>query len=716
MTKSTNTNIIRSALVFWCLFYAAAVAQEPAEEPAANAVSTEAAPADAPTEEITGPVTETNPAVRAALELPREAPADYFRAIDWLIDLGRPELAKPILEELSALPLIDSQRAVLVEEFGSARMLKLARAKELAPKSAEFSNACMASAAAIANDPQRISRLVAQLTDASPELRLLARNDLAATGQTGIVATLEALARERVPARRAALAAAASGMTPLVEGPLLAMLSTSDAALRSEVGSLLLQLGVTQAAPFLATDAASAESALLNAIARYSAGTPPFAPDDQNRVEIWHWNDASKKLSAARYAAEDASVIWLARLARLLATWRPDNHAYQGQAWLWGLEATGLVGRSQASLAAIDSYLLNDILRDALERNYAHAAVAAADELGRRRDLAALYTPDGRPSPLVDSLLHPDRRVRFAGLRAIMALNPARPYPGSSRVSEALAWFAAATGQRRALVAMPTNLMATDLAGMLAAHGIDGEATNRGRDAVDLARELADLEMIFVDMDILVPDVRQVLYELRIQAETGQTPIAILAADGRLEAAQRLASEHERVLAVSRPHSPEVLARTAEALYSLADDDLSSANERANEAVQALTWLAQLLSRRDDAGSLYDLHRAATAIESALYRPDAANLAITALARLGTPQSQQALVRFASEQALPAPARSQAVQAFRSSVEEHGLLLTTDEILTQYDRYNASAKADVQTQQFLGQLLDVIESRRNAQR
>jgi hypothetical protein len=44
--------------------------------------------------------------------------------------------------------------------------------------------------------------------------------------------------------------------------------------------------------------------------------------------------------------------------------------------------------------------------------------------------------------------------------------------------------------------------------------------------------------------------------------------------------------------------------------------------------------------------------------------------------------------------------------------------LSTDEILTQYDRYNAtrSAVADVDTQQILGQLLDAIESRRNAPR
>ena len=77
------------------------------------------------------------PAVRAALELPRKEPADYFQAIGWLIDLGRPELAKPILDELAKLQLTDAAA-------GRARRRSSARneccswpaAEELAPAGA----------------------------------------------------------------------------------------------------------------------------------------------------------------------------------------------------------------------------------------------------------------------------------------------------------------------------------------------------------------------------------------------------------------------------------------------------------------------------------------------------------------------------------------------------------------------------------------------------
>jgi CheY-like chemotaxis protein len=360
----------------------------------------------------------------------------------------------------------------------------------------------------------------------------------------------------------------------------------------------------------------------------------------------------------------------------------------------------------------LDTAFVNDVLADALNSRYFQAALAAVDELGRRRDVGVLHTVDGQPSPLANALTHPVRSVRFAALRAIMSIDPTSPYPGSSRVPQALAWFASGRGERRALVAMPTNADATNLAGMLAAHGLTADATNRGRDAINLARQTADLEVILVDMNILLPEIRQVLYELRIHPETGDAPIAILAADGRLAAAQRLAGEHHRVVAVPRPHTAETLGRLVEDLDRVAPSNRVPVGQRAAQAVHALTWLGQLVAKNR---AFYDLTTATPEFESALYHEGASKSAVLALARLGTPDSQRALLNHASESTLPAAARTEAAQAFRHNVAKFGVLLTTDEILSQYDRYNASAGADAATQHVLSHLLDTIESRRSAQ-
>jgi hypothetical protein len=578
-------------------------------QPPAGAATTKAAPLAAQ------PLLETSAAVRTALDTPRKTPRDSVQAILWLIDLGRPELAKPILAELAKLPVTDAQRVAIVEEFGSHGMLHLARAsKELGPEAAAFSEACMAAASAAANDPQRIAGLVKQLSNPSSEVRTAARNDLAATGQVGAAAALEALAREADPQCRAMLLQAIELMHPLVDDPLVAMLSTDDPQLRADVARLLQRLAVPQAAPLLANDPAAAERAVKMAIDRHKRGVPPFTVGSDNQVEMWQWDDATKALSGARVPSEEAQIAWISRLADELASKHPASPAAQLHALVLRLEATGLLGGKSnsspinaAALAKADPQELNAALAMAFESNYSRAARVLAEALGASRDPGMLLTANGKPSPLAAALESPDRRVRFAALAAIMAIDPRTPYPGASRVPDTLAWFAGSTGERQAVVAMPTIARAGDLAGQLAAHQLVAAAANRGREAVDLARTMPDLELVLIDMNILLPEIRQAIYELRISPSTGDVPIALLAADGRLEAAQRLADEHTRVLAFSRPHTPEALATIVDALRRLTARDEVPPAERMAQAEQAQKWLGAIA---DGSRPFYTFRRA----------------------------------------------------------------------------------------------------------
>ena len=86
------------------------------------------------------------------------------------------------------------------------------------------------------------------------------------------------------------------------------------------------------------------------------------------------------------------------------------------------------------------------------------------------------------------------------------------------------------------------------------------------------------------------------------------------------------------------------------------------------------------------------------------------------MATLGTHESQRVLVETASAGPLPIETRQAAAAAFATSVEQFGLLLTGDEIVRQYDLYNASEREPQETQAVLGSLLDTIESQRAQQR
>jgi CheY-like chemotaxis protein len=549
-----------------------------------------------------GPKPETNPAVLSVLEMQRTKPADYVRSILLLIDLGRPELAKPILADLAKLELTDAQRQELVDEFGASNMLKMSQSKELAPDGAKFADACMAVAAAITNNPQRIATLIGQLSDPSPETRLLAQHDLAATGSKAASAMLEAFAKEPDRDRRAALAAGIAAMHPLVDGMLLAMLDTHDPAVRADVADLLRDLHVPQAHPLVGRTEANTEREILTALSSYERGMPVFMADQDNHVELWQWNDAAKQLLSVRVPADDARVIWMAKLARTLTQLQPENSVYKRRALVLAWEAGSNKDTAQnwpinpKFISQAEPRFLDEVLTEALKNNHPRAAVAAINAIAGRRDVTVLATADGKPSSLTAALSSPNRNVRFAALTAIMALDPAAPYPGSSRVPDALAWFAASSEQRRALVAMPTNTAATLLASQLTSQQFAADAANNGRELLAMARDTTDVDAILVDMDLISPHIREVLYELRMNPTTGDVPIAILAADGRLEAAKRLADEHQRVIAVPRPHTDDAVINVVKQLAAVADRDGTPPNQRVAQATQAKAWLAKLES------------------------------------------------------------------------------------------------------------------------
>src|SRR5690242_7622655 len=99
--KASNLAWLATALLLGCC---ANVWSQPPAKPAPPAGT--GAPANASAEKLTP---ESNPAVRAAVEMPRTEPKHYVSAVLALVDLGRPELAAPILTELQGLNLSDEQ-------------------------------------------------------------------------------------------------------------------------------------------------------------------------------------------------------------------------------------------------------------------------------------------------------------------------------------------------------------------------------------------------------------------------------------------------------------------------------------------------------------------------------------------------------------------------------------------------------------------------------
>ena len=682
----------------------------------------------------------TNPAVRAALEEPRKVPLDYLRAILALVDLGEAQRAIPIVEELAQLQLTDEQRVELVQELGSAAMLRLARNETLGPAAKEFAETTMAAAASAATSPERLDQLVKLLSAASPDDRRAAAVELATTGMPGVKHIIAALADATDAAQRSGLRQALVGLAPLSAPPLFAVLETGDDQLRADAIAVLAQIGGTDAATLIAVPAlfepassvasqtarqaferitkqhvepALAEQMLRRAIKNYLAGTPPLRPGEDGLVEMWTWNADQKQLDSLRMTIHDAALVWAAWLAEDFARLKAGDPAAKRQTLILGLEANWVLGPKASKaidLATVDPTQLSQMLSDALAEHRHGAAIAIAAELGDRNEASVLFTADGKPSPLAAALDSPHPQVRYTALAAIMQIDSKSPFPGSSRVAEMLTRLARSTGARRAVVAMPPIERAATLAGQLAAQQIDATPVELGSDAIVQAAQSPDLEMVLVDMMIDRPDIREVLFQLRRTPATAAVPIGILAPAGRLADAETLAREHQGVLAFSRPHTAEANAAIVEKLVSILPRGWPAADQRLEQSAQALEWIDRLLS---DGRRFYNLRGRPLAIETALTTPAVPTEAnLNALAKLGTAASQRTLVNYVNQSVLPIETRQQAAAAFAQAVQRHGLLLTTGEIRQQYDQYNASETADAAIQQVLGAVLDAIESPR----
>ena len=120
-----------------------------------------------------------------------------------------------------------------------------------------------------------------------------------------------------------------------------------------------------------------------------------------------------------------------------------------------------------------------------------------------------------------------------------------------------------------------------------------------------------------------------------------------------------------------------------------------------------LDRLAELSSAEN---KLYDVRRVQGCVLAALYVPELSTKVVKVLGNLDTPESQRALVELASRWTPPIEVRKAAAIAFRRNTEANGILLTTQEILRQYDRHNESEELDVNTQHILGLILDCIEA------
>jgi CheY-like chemotaxis protein len=728
---------VRWGVTILCLTVAVCVnplvAQAPKTKPATKK-------ADKPPAEA---VRADEPGVAAILETKPKTPEECVRAAKTLSDLNRADLAKGFLKKVLEANLDAQQLADLGQQIGLPEFVDMSVRPALLPEARELSDAVAAAVKARREDSKRIADLIGQLQDASAEKRLKALIGLQEAREAAIGPLLAVLAD---PARKPefanvravliemgsvalpALVAVAEGAdahlaTQAVEAlgnmkdsrvalsllrPCLS--EKSDQALRDAAAAALRRLGM--AVP----SRTEAVHLLTDAVKAYFERSSRVAGGPDGKVVVWRWDQAKRQCTARTCTADDASRAVAVRRARDAYDLAPDDPSVgvlcaaailEAAAYENGLDRP--LGDKTPAVVEAKQFgvkTLEETLTFAEAKGRFAAAAAATRILGRIGKASELLHQGVRPSPLALAAQSPDRRLRLAALEAIVRLQPAEDFTGAGRVSQALGFFAASSGFRHALVACPFLDEARELAGMLSAAGYQVDTFTTGKELLLKAAQSPDYELALIDMTIDHPVAGLLLQQLRHDPRTASLRVGLIARDGHFEQAERLARLDGLAKAFARPHDDRAFRWQLDQLATLAPDEFVGFAVRQRQAATALDLLTELYR---SSSRLYDLRGVQNSIIAAVYNPRLAAKAVSALADVNSAQSQQTLVDVASRFTLPLSVRQAAAKAFRQNTERHGILLTSEEIRRQYQRYNESDKLDVPTQRVLARILDCLE-------
>lgn len=736
-------------------------AQDPFGDPFGGAAPT--APTD-PTAGVgstdpTEPAEEIDPLVKSILDSQPKSPADLLRSIEILLDYGRNDVARTLLDQLNAMTLTPAQLVDLHTRFRSGLFLRIAREKSLQPAGAAFEKNVMEAAQQAVRDRDRVAALILLLSDPDAARRHTALVDLRDAQDAAVNALLQVLGDAgRVAEHRAARDALVTILTPPAEVrfrnkslPLtelvLSAAATADPALRVQVLNVLGRLSARAATPLLVRPALAADSPpQLKTVARQAllkiVGALPTqhqaeiylerlarthladqraaAYQNQATTTVWEWDDANHAGVSRRLDLEHAALLKARRVTRELHLLNPDSSRFRNLYLATALQTEKILGgistplaqqagSAFAETAAGGVGAAMEVFEFALSNDQIAGAIGAVEVLGEIGDASLLATTDGRPGSLTQMLLHENRRMRFTAARAILHLDPQGPYPGSSYLAETLAYFAGTGGTRRILIAHPRTDHGQFIVGLLRELGFEADTAQTGNQTIKAAHESPDYQFILISDAIDRPAVAELLQQLRRDPRVRNLPLGVMTRQQTARRTEYLVQDDPLTIAFPRIHSTDGLRIQARRLLELAGRDRLEADERIVHAEFALREISRLAAN-PETYAFYDLVRHEASIRGALSNSFLTDRAADALGQLATPNAQRTLLEVVNQPARPLLDRQAAAKAFETSVDRRGILLTRAEILAQYDRYNESADADVGTQEVLGAVLDAIEA------
>jgi hypothetical protein len=693
-----------------------------------------------------------DPRVKALLDSNPSTPRDLFRVIELLIQMEYPQVAKPLLTKLTETAADDAKLAELGRQFGRQAVEKLGNAPaELQPDARQTADRILEATRNLDRDPARITSLIELLKDPSFDARIGAMTSLRAGEDASVEALLTVLLDPARSAEHPQVRTALAAMDHYAVGPITAMAGAKDegvriaalqtAALMRDAESLAPLYGAAfapgQSPAVRQTGEAAlklrlkklprreeasadlyvaARSAYLKSGAALASEPAPARP----AVDlIWTWDDAARRLVSKPTSGPTGELDQAVRLARFAGGITGGLARYLHLASELELEIYYAGGPANGSKAAASwaarvkpsMFELEGLLQYTLEAGHTSVAAEIVRLLAAVGGKAAIVSPvAGKPSPLVKAATDPDRRVRYAAVESILALNPTVPFVGAGGVYDAVGYFASSTGREKALVVDVSPTRARNVGGLWASIGtvVTAEST---RDAMRILSQDPDVTMVLVARQMLLPEMGAIVGQLRADYRTRRIPVAVYCGPDELERTRTLLPDDGFTAAVYEPRSFDAINKQLRGGSGFRIRGDVAPIDGAERLAQG-TAMAAAAARLLDAGNTaLNLRPYESQLTTAAFHPAAGKHLAPVLGKFGSAAAQRTLADVASSPALPLDQRQAAAQAFCESVVRFGTLLTKSEVLRQYERYNASESLDQPTQDLLAKMLDVIEAK-----
>jgi HEAT repeat protein len=632
---------------------------------------------------------------------PATTPLDLWEVSDYLIRTGQTAQAIPFLTRFEAANPDDATLIQVREQYGQNSIMRLLDLPSTRPFGERLSKRLSEAGRRHATQPDRIAAAIALLSK-SPEERNLGIERLREAGEAGVPPLIKALnAPGLSPEGRKALIRGLGALDTATVAPLIATLDSPDAATVSAAAQALGAIGDLRAVPALtilaATPNAPARDAARLAIARIT-GRPfdrqPKPPvrllDDTARAlflsipslpnaaeTAWTWDQAANAPAARPTTRAEVAAINGLKLARGAVKLAPDDRPARITMLQLAIERDPAAAISDAMAAG--PVVLGDLITRSIADGRNSVAVTAIDALAKVTDAKSLNATE-KAGPLTRSLYAPDRRVQFAAARALVGLDPKRSFPGSSQLVPTLARFASTGSEPRAVVIDGNANRGSQVVGFLKMLGYDAQLASTGEAGFRLAAEVADVELITIDPDLVQGSWRllDILANLRADAKTAGIPVFLVGPLSLRDAVAPKLESFPDVKYLVTPTESVLFKRQVEhALASLRARPLS-AKERADYASAAAELLGRIAA---NPASPFrgELGTAAPSLSIAFNTPATSKVAAKALGELATVDAQRDLADTLLNPSKPSDLRVAASNALVKNIQRFGPLMARDQ-------------------------------------